>query len=523
MIEYMDEKDIPLDWPATYNEARLSQVFDYIKIFKNEPTFKNKEVLLSLVNQTDLNEGDSRGVHRITEYEVMLINSIYLEAFFLQAHDVKIYLYRHISQKLFSNKWASFFLNQENFGINNEYQNLVMQLKIFALIYHHFIMDKNKSLVQKIKEVTNAAIQNIENEQALDYIRHLNIMIHDLSYNNSSILFEFLNISREDLLTLFEIQATLFKKYNINPIERPLFGLLNITLTNWILRSRNNYNTSYLYKCISTESTKKIIKNNEVWMQRIQFLNDKREGRVVKEIFQNKQWLKHKWVKTINLALDRTSFVSSFCRDKPNSTMIKKYGKNIYGYKNDIIRSHLAPIYKFKNNIITFGHVFNYDIIYSQEEFKEEINFLCDIINLYDLTETDKNVFLNSIIKYWLLSVKDKKWSYEKERRYEIFTNEDTSYIESTIDDRFLKVKSLLFTIPDFIEPGSNNKEVIEKNRISKLYSLSTKSFVFCNNCLFSDFDYGVTFIKEEYKCKNCKSNQVIFLNKDIVNNKRKK
>lgn len=148
---------------------------------------------------------------------------------------------------------------------------------------------------------------------------------------------------------------------------------------------------------------------------------------------------------------------------------------------------------------------------------------MCDIINLYDLTETDKNVFLNSIIKYWLLSVKDKKWSYEKERRYEIFTNEDTSYIESTIDDRFLKVKSLLFTIPDFIEPGSNNKEVIEKNRISKLYSLSTKSFVFCNNCLFSDFDYGVTFIKEEYKCKNCKSNQVIFLNKDIVNNKRKK
>ena len=151
MIQFMDEKDRPKDWPATYSEARLSEVFNYIKIFKDNPTFENKEVLLSLVNQTDLNEGDTRGIHRITEYEVTLINSIYLESLLLQAHDIKIYLYRHISKKIFTNKWASISLNKENYGINNEYQNLIMQLKIFALTYHYFITDKDKSYVYKIK------------------------------------------------------------------------------------------------------------------------------------------------------------------------------------------------------------------------------------------------------------------------------------------------------------------------------------------------------------------------------------
>ncbi|HHT37839.1 MAG TPA: hypothetical protein GXZ95_00285 [Mollicutes bacterium] len=515
MIQFMDEKDRPKDWPATYSEARLSEVFNYIKIFKDNPTFENKEVLLSLVNQTDLNEGDTRGIHRITEYEVTLINSIYLESLLLQAHDIKIYLYRHISKKIFTNKWASISLNKENYGINNEYQNLIMQLKIFALTYHYFITDKDKSYVYKIKDVTNNILKNENKEQVMDYIHHLNIMIYDLSYSNSSLLFEFLNFSREELLVLFEMQSNLLKKYEVNPIKRPLFGLLNLTLTNWILRSRNNYNTSFLYKCISTASTKKISKNNEVWMQRIQLLNDKREGKVVKELFKNKQWLKHDWVKSVDLDLDRTSFVSSFCRDKPNDIMMKKYGKNIYGYKNDIIRSHLSPIYKLRDKHVTFGHVINYDIIYSRDEFKEEINFLCDVINLYEISESDKNHFLNSIIKYWLLSIKDEKWSYEKERRYEIFANEDISYIESVIDDSFLKVKSFLFTIPDFIVPGSSNYHIIKNNRKNKLNALSTKSFVFCNDCLFSDFDYGVKFLKEEYLCKNCNSNRVEFINKE--------
>lgn len=47
-----------------------------------------------------------------------------------------------------------------------------------------------------------------------------------------------------------------------------------------MLKSRNNYNVNLLYKCISTDSCFKALTNHEIWMQKIEYLNDKRENKV---------------------------------------------------------------------------------------------------------------------------------------------------------------------------------------------------------------------------------------------------
>ncbi|MDD3129254.1 MAG: hypothetical protein PHF05_05055 [Candidatus Izemoplasmatales bacterium] len=513
MIEFGDDSIKPTDWPKTYKEARLSRVLEYIGIFKKDPSYKNKEILFGLVNQSDLNESDSRGIYRTTDYELMIINSIYLEAWELQSPDIKIYLYRHIISKVFNNKWASIFLNKENDEeFIKQISGLYTPLKVFALTYHYYIFHKDKKFSSKLIEIINALIDDgISSDSQQEIIKGFNILLYDLSFNNSPMLNEFLNFDRKELLKVFDLQSLLLKKSGLNPNERPLSGIVRLTITNWVLRSRFGYNNSFLHKCISTDSTNKISKNNEVWMQKIQYLNDKREGKVAKEIFSNKKWIKHEWVKNVDLDLQRTSFVSSFVKEKPTELMKRKYGKNIYSYKNDILRSSLSPVYRLNNNLVMLSYVHNYDIIYSREEFKDEVNFLCDIINSFHIDDDDKNNFFNSIIKYWLLSVKDKKWEYENERRYEIFIDENLEYIGSVIDERFLKVKSLLFTYPDFIGIGSNNHQLIKKNRLEKLKAISTKPFVFCNDCLFSDFDFGVSFDRNTYKCKNCSSESIFY------------
>mgnify|MGYP004539505987 CR=1 FL=1 len=40
---------------------------------------------------------------------------------------------------------------------------------------------------------------------------------------------------------------------------------------------------------------------------------------------------------------------------------------------------------------------------------------------MFDLSDNSKKMFLQEILQYWILSVKDSKWKAERERRYVIF------------------------------------------------------------------------------------------------------
>ena len=57
--------------------------------FKNNPTYKNREILIALASEHDMNETSGYGLVRITEYEVGLINYLYLVSKAYQINSVK--------------------------------------------------------------------------------------------------------------------------------------------------------------------------------------------------------------------------------------------------------------------------------------------------------------------------------------------------------------------------------------------------------------------------------------------------
>ena len=81
-IEYFNINDKPSDWPANAIECQLENIHTQLMRFKEEPTCKNKEVLISLVSDYDLNQRSALGLLRTTEYEVVMINSLFLQALY---------------------------------------------------------------------------------------------------------------------------------------------------------------------------------------------------------------------------------------------------------------------------------------------------------------------------------------------------------------------------------------------------------------------------------------------------------
>ena len=66
---------MPDDWPVNAAECALQNILDAIERFIDEPNYRNKEVLISLVSTYDLNQTSHLGLFRITDYEVCCINN----------------------------------------------------------------------------------------------------------------------------------------------------------------------------------------------------------------------------------------------------------------------------------------------------------------------------------------------------------------------------------------------------------------------------------------------------------------
>lgn len=124
------------------------------------------------------------------------------------------------------------------------------------------------------------------------------------------------------------------------------------------------------------------------------------------------------------------------------------------------------------------SQVITFDVLYDEDEAKEELVYLFSIIDMFDLTDVDKRDFLQEILQYWILSVKDHKWINERERRYVLFLYDDYEYKEIEFDDVFLKVKTSLFITPDFIL-GENPSRVKYKSN----WKLKEKRFTQKNIC----------------------------------------
>lgn len=529
-----ESENRPHDWPQNGREARLDCIWDCLNEFEKNPSYKTREVLLAVVNDNDINQFTSYGLMRFTEYEVELINLIYMKATLFQINSVKVYLYDLITeatrlQKIHS--WSYHIITDDN---NSGYRipvyedGLLLPLKLYHFAYQKYTVFKTGSFVEQLLSVVKEIIDVSQNKDEIDAISSAYIsMLNDISYmrgNKKEKLWEF---DRDELLALFEMEAKLLRKNGENPTNRPTRGVLMTQISNFILKSRNNYNQDYICKYVSAEVAKSSVNNHEIWMAKTENLNDEREQKVIPELFDNDSWISYTWAKRIDFSPVRTYFVSSFSKTIMSKDMQEGYGECLYGYKNDRIADLIGPLMirrlKRKPNaditlpvertIPVVSQVITFDVLYNRDEAKKELEFLFNVIDFFDMTDDEKHLFLQEILQYWILSVKDDKWKDERERRYVLFLYEGYKYLELVEENGFLKEKTTLFITPDFIMGDNPVKSTIKTQMEAKQKSTMTREYLHCLDCLVQDYDTYQHGVYSEKICPVCGSEntQIIF------------
>lgn len=255
--------------------------------------------------------------------------------------------------------------------------------------------------------------------------------------------------------------------------------------------------------------------------EKTEFLNDEREQKIIPELFEDTSWIYYDWIKDIDFTATRNYYVSCFSKSIDSNYMKNGYGECLYGYKNDRIVDLIGAIgihTLTKNNYADtdlpdiierpyISQVVTFDVLYDVEEAKTELQYLFSIIDMFELSDNAKKLFLQEILQYWILSVKDKEWKRERERRYVIFLYDDYEYLETDLDDIFLKVKTSLFITPDFIIGQNFSKGEIKQQLEAKRTALFRKEYLFCENCLMQDHDIVIS--KQPEKCPICGSRNI--------------
>ena len=518
----------PDDWPQNGREFRLDCIWDKLDDFEKRPSYRTREVLLAIVNDNDLNQHTSYGLVRFTDYEVELINLIYMRAAQFQINSVKVYLYDLITeatrlQKI--NSWTSQVVGEKNsdeaYRILPYEEGLLLPLKLYHFAYQKYTVLKSASFCEQLLSVVDEIFEVSKSEAEIDSIAYAySAMLNDISYmrgNKKEKLWEF---DRDELLSLFEMEARILKKNNQNPIERPTRGVLMTQISNFILKSRNNYNQDYICKYVSKDVARSSIINHEIWMGKTENLNDKREQKVVPELFEEDSWIRYSWAKDVDFTAVRTYFVSSFSKTIGAGDMKSKYGECLYGYKNDRIVDLIGPLVKQtlkrkpdadrdlpdKKIIPGISQVITFDVLYDRENAKKELQYLFNVIDLFDMTDDEKHLFLQDILQYWILTVKDNEWKDERERRYVLFLYDDYDYPEIVVEDGYLKEKTSLFLLPDFILGDNPVKPTIRFQMESKQKSTMTREYLHCHNCLVQDYDSVQDGIHSAKRCPICGS-----------------
>ncbi|HIH36187.1 MAG TPA: hypothetical protein HA255_07030 [Methanosphaera sp.] len=505
-----DETTKPDDWPASYKEETLEEIWTSIEKFEKDPNANTKELILALTANYDLNQASHAGLFRISDYEVGVTNSLFFYSLYYNIPSIKFFIYDIIEYNARIRKFSTRFLSEAELYIEN-YKGLYPSLKLFYLIYLYFNLKKNKTFCDEIIEFVNQYIETDSSPDSIDFITHaFTQMIRDLSEFNSKKINTIFAFTREELYKLYSLQAKLLKLNNDSIQQRDLRATLIISISSYILKSRKDYNNDYICKYISPDNVIKSFSNGQIWIREIKALNDEREQKVLPELFGDSSWLEFNWANNIDLSAKRQYFVSSFCKNFKSDKMREKYGECVYGFKNDRIIELIAPIIKNKDGIKyhpMLAQVIAFDVLYDTLEMKNEINYLCKIIDLFDMSDKDKKNFLQEIMQYWILSIKDPKWSEEQERRYVIFQYQNIVYKDSIFEDGFLKIKTSLFHYPDFILGNNPVHSELDVLLTQKRNAISMKEYMHCNNCLSNDFD---EVLNDTKICPICGSKEYI-------------
>ena len=97
---FLDSENKPEDWPVNAREAKLEAVYRAVEQYKDNPNYKNKEVLLALLNEHDLNQRSYLGEVRVSDYEAQLTNILYLMGAMYNINSLKTLIYEIVGETL---------------------------------------------------------------------------------------------------------------------------------------------------------------------------------------------------------------------------------------------------------------------------------------------------------------------------------------------------------------------------------------------------------------------------------------
>lgn len=503
----------PNDWPCNRLEHAIELVDRAYSEFCKNPNYRTREVLVSLTALYDFNQINSIGKYRITPYAVRLLNTFWFGARCFNVSSLLIFVYLVVSELCMIDRIIE-SMSQELCGQGlrsptkdwKSYEYLHKPLFLFYFVYDDYRSRKEGGFDKSVISVTNRILQGVDSKEILfDIAKAVTVMLSDLSCMLGSKRDGMLKLSREELKNIFSFEFELLYRSGQDPVARPLSSQLKVQISNYILKSRHGYNEDYICKYIDKDVVKRSLINEDVWIREISGLNDSEEGQVLKKLFSRTDWIEYGWANSIDVSDWRTYYVASFSKSKCNIEASKRYGNCVLGYKGDRILDLIAPIckrtmyktFKVDNTLPeTIDHysqtqVIVFDVLYDEEEAKNELRYLCSIIDLFQTTDETKRLFFQDILQYWKYSIKvpDPSWIAEKERRYVLFTYPEWEYQDVILEDGFFKCKSTLYVFPDFVL-GDSELANIYKSRINeKRKAISTRPYFFCHGCLNRDFD----------------------------------
>ena len=407
----------PADWPRNQRELAVDSVDRAYAAFMANPNARTREVLVATSSVFDYNRLGSRGAYRISAYEIRLLNTFWFCAKYYNFSSLLMFVYLVVAELSMMDRMIGIMsegLQKDGMKYPPDdwqnYQYLHKPLWAYYMAYQDYRARKEGDFGSSIICVINQALEGVEDPcVAFDITKSLVVLISDMSCMLGWRREGMMRLSRKELSCLLAFEADLLRKTHQRPGERPLSSQLMIQISNYILKSRHGYNDDYICKYMWPENVCRALENGQVWMHDIETLNDPMEGRVIDELFGDSTWLGYEWAKDIDTRASRTYYVASFSKSMRNEEAAGRYGGCVFGYKGDRLVDMLAPIgdmtmYRREDANPTLPEtrvhtsltqVVAFDVLYDKDELKSELRYLCEIIDLFEMTSDEKRRFQN--------------------------------------------------------------------------------------------------------------------------------
>ena len=490
-------------------EIQVEEILELTRDYFYRPDSIRKKKLLNKVCQTSVSEIEVRGL--IVDYSERfnyILSLLYRYGQYMRLPALKLYVFRVLTNVVIRDRWLE--LKTQLGILIPEYHDDTLDplLKIFLGTCRWYRASGAKDDVETIYDAL-FYIAEVYIKEATDDYQKIKIstfvieIIYDLAMSAGYDELDcFYHYERHDLKKVFEKLSDWIRRYPVALKETYILcNVVCVILTSMLLRLRFGLENFPVFKYISKENLESAFANGQVWMREISGLNDEREGCTVDELIKQVA-SRFSWQKVLDNNF--VFYVGCFSRNT-NPEGMNGYGHNVLGYRDDNIATRLAPVSIDAYGYPIFARVFSYDVSYSPENVKEEIDFAVSLIDKLPVSCEAKTLIYTMFISRIKYSVKDKKWEHEQERRYVIEMNTSASFIDAVMEYGFIKIVTSLYQAPDFVRSCDSCFRVeYEKRALRRIEEDISVSCSLCMDCFYIDFhSHNVS------GCKQCGSKHI--------------